>query len=88
MSDDKHNGPVTEDENFVNVDPDFANWSNEVDRPVPLPEVEDYNVPEGFRDNKDDKDDEKADEKKEEEKSTTTPAPASTPKPAVAPATK
>ncbi len=86
MSDDKHDGPVTEDENFVNVDPDFANYSNDVDKPLPMAEVEDYNVPEGFREKKNDKAEEKDEEKKAEEPKT--PAPATAPKPAVTPATK
>jgi hypothetical protein len=83
---DKEDAPVVGDENFVNVDPDFANWSNEVDKPLPLPEVEDYNLPEGYRnDNKDDnKEDDKDDEKKDEKPSTVTPAVA----PAVKPAAK
>ena len=53
--------PVTEDENFVNVDQDFSNYSNEVDRPLPMEEVEDYNIPEEYREKK-----EKPKEKKEE----------------------
>lgn len=65
MSETKNDGPVTDDDNFVNVDPDFANYSNEVDRPLPLPDVEDYNVPEEFREEKKDED---ADEKKEQAK--------------------
>lgn len=61
---DKNDGPVTEDENFVNVDPDFANYSNEVDKPLPQPEVEDHNLPEWAREDEN-KDDDKSDEKAE-----------------------
>ena len=72
---DKKDGPVIGDDNFVNVDSDFANYSNEVDRPLPQEDVEDYNVPEEFRENKDEKDEEKKEEEKEAPKvSTTSPA--------------
>lgn len=69
--------PVTEDDNFVNVDPDFANYSNEVDRPLPMEEVEDYNIPEEYREEK--KEPEKKEEKEEADKVTPTSAPITPP---------
>lgn len=93
---DKLDAPVTEDENFVNVDPDFANYSNEVDRPLPMPEVEDYNLPEWAREDKDEDSESESDDSDEkssadakpstESTKATTPAP--TPAPAVKPVTK
>ena len=77
---DLEDGPVIGDENFVNVDPDFANYSNEVDKPLPMAEVEDYNVDPQFREVKEDDEDEDSEPKKAEPATPAVPA-----SPAVAP---
>lgn len=33
---------------YVNIDPEYANYSNEVDRPMHLAEVKDHNLPARF----------------------------------------
>jgi len=83
---DKMDAPVTEDENFINVDPDFANYSNEVDRPLPMGEIKDHNLPEWAREDKDEDSESESDDS--DKKESTQPAKAPTVAPSPAPAVK